>query len=754
MIHISKNIGLVNYWPKSLAWFGWLAVPFDAQNYKQEFMTRFCLFLSMLTVVACEQTQPPKSSNSSMEFKKIPVTYPFSKKDTTIENTYFGTKIKDPYRWLEDDQSPETKDWVQKQNLVTNGYLSQIPFRDRVKKRLEQIWNFEKYSVPFKRANRYFFFKNDGLQNQSVLYTQETLDSQPLAILDPNQFSKDGTASLQEFSISKNGQYIAYAVSEGGSDWRTIKVKNLLTGAMDNFEVKWAKFTTIAWHDNGFYYSRYPEPQKGDELKAANQRSAIWYHKLGEDQSKDQKIHDDPAQPNLYFGAGTTLDERFLLLQSSESTSGNTLSFKDLSKNQAEFTPLFSDFKSEVSVIGNLGTQLLVLTSHNAPNQQVLLIDAEQPDPKNWRSLIPNNPTDVLQHAEVCGDKIVCSYLHDASSALRVFDLNGTFLKEIKLPEIGTIGNLEGEEKESLAFFSFQSFLRPNTIFALDMNTLEYRPFKSPKLDFDPSAFVTEQIWYTSKDGTKVPMFVNRRKNIAKDGTNPTLLYGYGGFNVPVSPAFSASRAALLENNGIYVVANIRGGGEFGETWHKAGTVLQKQNVFDDFIAAAEYLVANKYTSPERLAIEGGSNGGLLVGACMTQRPELFGVCFPRVGVLDMLRYHQFTIGYAWAADYGRSDANEPEFKYLLGYSPLHNVRKIKYPSTMITTADHDDRVVPAHSFKFAATLQEMQQGDRPTLIRIETSAGHGAGKPTAKLLEEAADMLSFMLYEMKVAAN
>jgi prolyl oligopeptidase len=701
--------------------------------------------------IRCGNTPTNSGVSATMEFKQIPISYPATRKDTTISNTYFGTNVKDPYRWLEDDQSADTKDWVKKQNIVTQGYLTQIPTRARIFKRLEAIWNFEKFSVPFKEGNRYFFFKNNGLQNQSVLYAQETLESQPLAILDPNTFSTDGTASLQEYGFSKDGRYLAYAISKGGSDWRTIRVRDLQTGADLTDEIQWAKFTGISWQGNGFYYSRYPEPKKGDELKGANEHSAIYYHALGTPQKQDQLIHQDLAHPNYYFGTSVTEDERFLFLVSSESTSGNTLSFKDLLQENANFVPIFNTFRYDFSPIDNLGDDLLVLTNHNAPNQRIVRINAKRPDEQFWETFIPEDPKDVLQNAQIVGDKIVAQYLHNAHSQLKLYDLDGRPAGTIDLPEIGTVGAVSGKKGDPTAFYSFQSFLRPNTIYALNLSNLSSTVFKAPKVDFDPDSYITEQLWYESKDGTRVPMFVTRKKNIAFDGSNPTLLYGYGGFNISVTPSFSASRVALLENNGIFAVANIRGGGEFGEAWHKAGTVLQKQNVFDDFIAAAEFLIRKKYTQPERLAIQGGSNGGLLVGACMTQRPDLFGVCFPQVGVLDMLRYHQFTIGYAWAIDYGRSDANKAEFNYLHGYSPLHNVKSANYPSTMITTADHDDRVVPAHSFKFAATLQEYQQSTRPVLIRIETSAGHGAGKPTGKLLQEAADILAFMLYEMKV---
>lgn len=685
-----------------------------------------------------------------MDFKQIPVTYPLTRKDTNITDDYFGTKIKDPYRWLEDDQSAETKEWVTRQNIVTHGYLDQIPFRDQVKARLEQIFDYEKYAPPFKEGGKFYFFKNDGLQNQSVLYVQDNLNSQAETVLDPNKFSADGTTSLGELGFSNDGRYLAYSTSVGGSDWRNIVVKDLQTGAMLTDEIKWVKFSGIAWQGDGFYYTHFPEPKKGDELKAANKLGAVYYHKLGTPQKADELVFADKSHPDRSFGGSTTEDERFLIISGWESTSGNALFVKDLSKANAPMVTLVNTFEKDYNVVDNMGDKLLILTNQNAPNQRLMLVNPEKPAESDWEVLVPEDPSDVLQSAVICGGKIVCSYLHNASSSLRVFELNGKLVQEVKLPEIGTVGGVTGKAKDSMAFFSFTSFLRPNTIYSLDMNTLETKVFKAPKIDFNPDIFTTEQVWYNSKDGTRVPMFITRKKNIAFDGQNPTLLYGYGGFNISVTPTFSPSRAALLENNGIYAVANIRGGGEFGEKWHKSGTKCQKQNVFDDFIGAAEFLIAKKYTSTPRLAIQGGSNGGLLVGACMTQRPDLFGVCFPAVGVLDMMRYHQFTIGYAWATDYGRSD-NPEEYTCLIKYSPLHNVKKTAYPATMITTADHDDRVVPAHSFKFASALQENQQGSNPVLIRVETSAGHGAGKPTSKLIEESADMLSFMFYNMKM---
>jgi prolyl oligopeptidase len=709
-------------------------------------MKHFSLLFCILVFLSC---QTNSNKTASMEFKKIPVTYPASAKDPSVSDDYFGTKITDPYRWLEDDQSAETKDWVTKQNLVTFGYLSQIPFRDQVKERLSQIFNYERYGNPFKKAGKYYFFKNDGLQNQSVLYVQEKLDGEAKVVLDPNTFSADGTSSLQEMEFSKDGRYLAYSISAGGSDWRTILVKDMQSGEMLADKIEWAKFTGIAWQGNGFYYTRYPQPKKGDELKAENKFGAVYYHALNTPQSADKVVYEDKQHPNRFFGAETTDDEQFLCIIGSESTSGNVLYFKDLKDPKATFQPVSEKFDNDFALIDNLGDQLLVLTNYKAPRQCLLLIDTKQPAEANWKTLVAEDANDVLQGARVCGNRIVCNYLHNAASTLKAFDTDGKLIQEIQLPEIGTVGGVSGEKDDNQAFYSFSSFLRPNTVYALDIASLKSTVFKAPKLDFNPDAFTTEQVWYTSKDGTKVPMFITRKKNIKFDGLNPTLLYGYGGFNISVTPSFSPSRAVLLEKNGIYAVANIRGGGEFGETWHKSGTKCQKQNVFDDFIAAAEYLVEKKYTSPQKLAIQGGSNGGLLVGACMTQRPDLFAVCFPQVGVLDMLRYHKFTIGYAWAVDYGRSD-NAEEFKCLIAYSPLHNLKKVAYPATLITTADHDDRVVPAHSFKFAATLQENQQGDKPTLIRIDTSAGHGAGKPTSKMIEEAADMLSFMLWETK----
>lgn len=705
----------------------------------------------LLSLPAFSQNKPAQNSNDPSASMNLSVKYPQTRQDASVSDNYHGTSVKDPYRWLEDDNSAETKAWVAEQNTVTQGLLQTIPYRGTIKSRLEQIWNFEKFGVPFKEGAKFYFFKNDGLQNQSVLYAQDNLEAPATVVLDPNTFSADGTTSLGELGFSQDGRYLAYSISEGGSDWRTIQIKDLKTGKMLEEKLEWAKFTGISWAGDGFFYSRYPEPAAGMELTASNQNSAVYFHRIGTAQSADQQIFADPEHPNYYFGSGTTDDERFLFISAGESTYGNSLYVRDLSRKENFFTPLVQDFKNEHNVIDNLEGNLLLMTDYKAARQRIVLVRLGASDKDSWQTVVPEHETDVLQSAALVNGKLLCVYLHNAASAIRIFSVpDGKLLNEVNLPEIGTVGSVSGKKGDRFAFFSFQSFLRPSSIFVLDMDTYKSSVFKQPKVSFRPEDYITEQVWVTSKDGTKVPVFLTHRKDMAKNSQNPTLLYGYGGFNISLTPTFSASRAVLLEQGGVYAVANLRGGGEFGETWHKAGTKCQKQNVFDDFIAAAEYLVKEKITSPAKLAIEGGSNGGLLVGAAMTQRPDLFGVAFPRVGVLDMLRYHQFTIGYAWAIDYGRSD-NADEFKCLYAYSPLHNLKKANYPATMITTADHDDRVVPAHSFKFAAALQANQQGSKPTVIRIETSAGHGAGKPTSKLLEESADMLSFMFANMGV---
>lgn len=703
--------------------------------------------LVLLGFVAC-QDQNTQSDN--IEFKTINVEYPTTYQDKSVLEDYHGTQVADPYRWLEDDSSEETGDWVDTQNKVTFDYLSKIPYRQKIKDRFEKIWNFEKYGTPFKRGDSYYFFKNDGLQNQYVLYRQKGDDSE--VVLDPNTFSDDGTSSLAGYGFSKNGKYLAYQISEGGSDWRTVKVLDLESGRQLEDDLEWVKFSGVSWYEDGFYYSRYPEPKADDELSGKNEYHAVYYHKLGDDQSKDRLVFEDKENPLRNVYAGTTDDERFMTFGQSASTSGNSLSFVDLTTADQRIVNVVAEFENDFQVIDNIDGKLLVMTNYNAPNQEIILIDSKNPAEANWKKIIPESE-DALRGASIIGNKIFAYYLHDASSQVKAYSLDGEYLRDVDLPGIGSVGGMRGKKDSNEAFYSFSSYTYPQTIFKFDTETFETEVFRKPEVDFDPTAYKTEQVWYESYDGTEVPMFLTYKKDLVLDGTNPTLLYGYGGFDIAISPSFNITKIPMLENGGIYAVANIRGGGEFGKKWHEAGTKGQKQNVFNDFQAAAEYLIEKKYTSSEKLAIQGGSNGGLLVGACMTQRPDLFKVAFPAVGVLDMLRYHKFTIGWAWASDYGSSD-NAADFDYLIKYSPLHNVKPAAYPATMITTADHDDRVVPAHSFKFAAELQKQHTGENPVLIRIEKSAGHGAGKPTSKIIEEQADLLSFMFYNMNEQVN
>lgn len=697
------------------------------------------LILALAIISSCK-------TEDTMPKEKATVTTPETRKDTVTEN-YHGTRIPDPYRWLEDDNSDETKGWVKEQNAVTFDYLKQIPYRKDIQNRLKEVWNYEKYGSPFKEGDKYYYFKNDGLQNQYVLYSADNPTSEGQVALDPNKFSDDGTASLGGMEFDKSGRYLAYFVSEGGSDWRTGYIKDMQEDKLLDDKVEWAKFSGLSWDANGFYYSRYPTPKAGDELSAANEYHALYYHKMGTPQSEDKLIYVDKKHPQRNVFGGVTDEQDYLIISTSESTSGNELKVKDLRKPGAEIVNIVDGFDSDYQVLDNDGSKLLVLTNADAPRQRVVAIDVNKPAKANWVDVIPENE-DPLRSVSIVGGKMFATYMHNASSLIKVFDLDGKFISDLKLPGIGTVAGVSGKKKDKTAFYSFASFTRPGTIYQLDTENLKSEVFRQPTVNFDSDKYETKQVWFTSKDGTKVPMFLTMKKGLKLDGQRPTLLYGYGGFNIPLTPSFSLSRIPLLENEGIYAVANIRGGGEFGKDWHKSGTKGQKQNVFDDFIAAAEFLQANGYTSKEKLAIEGGSNGGLLVGACMTQRPDLFAVAFPRVGVLDMLRYHEFTIGWAWATDYGRSD--DPEaFKYLYKYSPLHNVKAVDYPATMVATADHDDRVVPAHSFKFISELQDKHTGTDPVVIRIETSAGHGAGKPTSKQIEEAADFIAFMLYNM-----
>jgi len=675
--------------------------------------------------------------------------YPVAEKVDSVD-IYFGQNVADPYRWLEDDNSDHTAQWVAAENKITHDYLSKIPFREDLEERLTKIWNYPKYGVPFKKGDNYFFFKNDGVQNQSVMYITNSLDNEAKVLLDPNKLAEDGTIALAGLGMSKDGKYLAYSTASGGSDWNEIYVMEIKTRKMFDDHIKWVKFSGISWWRDGFFYSSYDEPKEDDVLSGQNQFHKVYYHKLGTKQSEDILIYHDQSHPLRNFHAYLTEDKKFLILGKTESTSGNSLSVAKITDiNNIVFMSIAEGFDNDYSVIDNIGDELLLKTNLEAPKGKIIQVDFNKPGVENWKTLIEEKD-DVLEGASIIGGKLFTQYLKDASNVAYFFDLKGNYLNELKLPAIGSLNGMNGEKDEDIAFFGFTSFTYPSSVYKYDVTSNTYELYKKSEVDFNPDIYETKQIFYESKDGTKVPMFVVHKKGIALDGNNPTLLYGYGGFNISLSPSFSISRAAFLEQGGVYVMVNLRGGGEYGEEWHMAGTKLVKQNVFDDFIYAAKYLIANKYTSSEKLAIIGGSNGGLLVGACMTQEPELFKVAIPIVGVMDMLRYHNFTIGWAWASDYGRSDDDEEMFKYLLEYSPLHNIKKgVNYPATLAITADHDDRVVPAHTFKFMATLQENDGGKNPVLIRVETKAGHGAGKPTAKQIEEAADMYGFIMFNL-----
>jgi len=675
------------------------------------------------------------------------IQYPLTKK-VDQKDTYFNTVVEDPYRWLEDDNSPETAEWVKEQNKVTGEYFSKIPFREKVKIRMTHLWNFPKYSAPYKAGQFYFFFKNDGIQNQDVMNIQKNLNSPPAVFLDPNLLSSDGTTSLHFTSISDDGNYFAYGLSKAGSDWTEIHARNINTGKDYDEVLNWVKFSGVAWYKNGFFYSRYDEPKKEDVLKKKNEFHKIYYHTLGTRQENDSLIYDDKEHPLRNFGAATTDDQRFLLVGFSEGTSGNGLAVKDLKKPHSEFIKIVNDFENDYNLVDHLGDSLVILTNYKAPRKKVILIDLNHPEKENWKDFIPEKQ-EVLEDITRSGDKLIARYMKDANHYLQVYDKKGTAENKIALDAIGTIDEVHGHKKDSLVFYSLTSFTFPPTVYKYNLLTKKSEIYFRPKLDFNPDDYDTKQVWYDSKDGTKIPMFVVMKKGIKLDGNNPLLLFGYGGFNISKTPEFKNERLVFLENDGIFAMPNLRGGGEYGEEWHKAGIKLKKQNVFDDFIAAAEYLIKEKYTNPSKLAIGGRSNGGLLVGAVMTQRPELFKVAVPTVGVMDMLRFHKFTIGWAWKSDYGSSE-NEEEFKALYAYSPLHNIKPGKnYPATLATTGDHDDRVVPAHSFKFISTLQEKQAGTNPVLIRIDTMAGHGGGKPTGKLIEEQADIFTFMMYNL-----
>jgi len=677
------------------------------------------------------------------------MTYPETKKDYTTDN-YFGTRIADPYRWLENDTSTETKNWVDEENKITQNYLEQIPYREDIKNRLTEIWNYPKESAPFKAGEYYFFTKNDGLQNQSVWFIKKGLEGKEELFLDPNKLSADGTASVSLLGFSHDKKYIAYSIAQSGSDWSNIYVMEVASKTKLADELKWTKFSGAAWKGDGFYYSRYDEPTKGMELSGANKFQKVYFHKLGEAQTADKLIFEDNTNPNLYFGADVTEDEHFLVLYASAGTSGNALYYQDLTSLNNKIESLVKGFENNHSVITNDGDKLLINTDLNAPNKQVVLVDPKNSDPKNWQKIIPESKL-ALEGASSGGGFLWASYLKDASTNIVQFDLSGNKIKDVKLPDIGTVGGFGGYKDDIEFFYSFTNFITPGTSYRYDIKQGESTLYKKSALKFNTDNYETKQVFYPSKDGTKMPMFMVYKKGIKLNGDNPVFLYAYGGFQISLTPTFSLSRMLFLEHGGIYAQPSLRGGSEYGEAWHKAGMLEKKQNVFDDFIGAAEYLIKEKYTNPNKIAISGGSNGGLLVGACMTQRPELFKVALPAVGVLDMLRYHKFTVGWGWAVEYGTSDQKD-DFDYLIKYSPLHNIKiGVNYPATLITTADHDDRVVPAHSFKFAATLQEKYKGENPMLIRIDKKAGHGAGKPTKKLIEEATDIWSFVFQNLEM---
>jgi len=689
---------------------------------------------------------------TSCAHTKYTIKYPASPQTNCVEY-YHGVAVNDPYRWLEDLNSPQVKNWVEEQNRLTFEYLGKIQQRESIRKRLTELWNYERFGVPFKKGKRYFYSRNDGLQNQNVIYMTESLEGAPGILIDPNLFSKDGTVALSGLSVTEDGKYAAYGVASAGSDWEEWRVRNVETGADLPDKIEWVKFSSAAWtiDGKGFFYSRFDKPDDSSKLTQVNYYHKLYYHKLGEPQDKDRLIYHRPDQKEWNFYPETTSDGRYLIISSSQGTSPKRrIFYLDLKAPNAEVTPLLTEFDAAYDFIDNNGTVFWFKTDLNAPRGRVVAIDITSPSRENWREVIPE-AKETMTGVTVIGNRFVVTYLKDAHSQVKIYSLDGRFEYELQLPGMGTVSGFYGKKEDTETFFMFTGFTTPGTIYRLDLNTKKTTLFKKPNVRFNPDDYETHQVFYKSKDGTKVPMFITYKKGLKLNGKNPTLLYGYGGFNISITPAFSVPNLVWLEMGGIYAVANIRGGGEYGEEWHQAGTKLRKQNVFDDFIAGAEFLIANRYTRPDKLAIAGGSNGGLLIGAVLNQRPDLFGAALPAVGVMDMLRFHKFTIGWAWVSDYG-SPENPEEFKAIYAYSPYHNIRPgTKYPATLITTADHDDRVVPAHSFKYTAALQHAQGGSAPILIRIETRAGHGAGKPTSLLIEESADRLAFLVKSLKM---
>ncbi|MBL0032043.1 MAG: S9 family peptidase [Bacteroidetes bacterium] len=670
------------------------------------------------------------------------------------KDTYFGTEISDPYRWLEDDRSAETGQWVKEQNIVTENYLKTIPFRDNLKKRLTQLWNFPKSASPFKAGKNYFVYTNNGLQNQFVLnILRGSISAKPEVFLDPNTMSADGTTNIGTISVSNDGKYMAYAFSKAGSDWQEINIKNTIDGGMLTDKVEWVKFSGIAWRAGGFFYSRYDKPDEKNVLKGQNEFQKIYFHIAGTPQSVDQLIYEDKAHPQRNFGAGTTDDEKWLIISGSEGTSGNNVIVKDLETPDTKFVTLVSDFEYDNAVVDNEGSNFFILTNKDASRYKLISVDAKNPAAPPV-VIIPESK-DVLISVSAGKNFLIAQYMHNATGLLKVFSRKGEFLYDIPLASIGAVDQITASKKDSKMFYSLDSYTAPSTIYQFDLDSKLQTVFFKPKMDLNLDEYETKQVFYPSKDGTSISMFIFHKKGIQLNGNNPTMIFGYGGFNIPMTPQFKIERMLFLENGGIYAIANLRGGGEYGEEWHEAGTKLKKQNTFDDCIAAAEYLIKEKYTNPSKLALSGRSNGGLLVGAVMTQRPDLFKVAIPTVGVLDMLRYHKFTIGWAWKSDYGSSE-DEPNFKNLLSFSPLHNIKeRTNYPATLVITGDHDDRVVPAHSFKFIATLQEKYKGDNPVMVRIDVNSGHasttalGSSKPVSKQIDEQTDIFSFLMYNL-----
>ncbi|MCC7502119.1 MAG: S9 family peptidase [Flavobacteriales bacterium] len=710
------------------------------------------LVAAVVLLAACGTPTEPTETKTVEK-----ITYPETRKDSTAGDDLHGTFVADPYRWLENDTSEETAAWVKAQNAVTQDYLGKIPYRKDLAKRYEELYNFPKVGAPFKVGDLYFVDKNTGLQNQFVHYVRKGLDGEDKVFLDPNAIDAAGTTTFSLMGASNDDRYMAVGVQKAGSDWQDITVWDLSTMKQMPDVLKWAKFSGVAWYKDGFFYSRYPEPQKGTELSAASKFQKVYYHKIGDDQANDKLVWEDTKNGDLYVGAGVTEGEEFATLYVSTGTDGFEMYYHDLRKGgiptpSTKWTALQQGFDHKTSIVDFVPAsgKFLVMTEVDAPNYRLVEVDPANPAKENWKNIIPEKK-ELLESVSTGGGNLFASYLKDATTRIYRYKQDGSGEQAIQLPDLGSAGGFGGKRDATFGFYSFSSFTDPGTIFKYDYATGKSEVFSRPELKFDPSQFVTEQVFYPSKDGTKVPMFIVHRKDVQKSGKNPTLLYSYGGFNVSLSPSFSTSRMLLLEQGGVFALANLRGGGEYGEDWHKAGMKEKKQNVFDDFIAAAEYLIAEKWTDTPHLGVNGGSNGGLLIGAVMTQRPDLFGVCFPEVGVLDMLRYQKFTAGFGWVPEYGSADNSKAEFDYLKAYSPLHNAKPAKYPATLVMTADHDDRVVPAHSFKFISTLQPAQQGDAPVLIRVQTQAGHGAGMPTSMIIEQQADKWAFFFHSAGV---